>query len=366
MEFPTKVSIDLAQEGIQGIERRSVMIYGGITTFVGPNGSGKTQIMRGLKRSIAPMLQNKKVRYVSAGRLGPIESYRSDFDGQRGGANYDSATYGNQSSMARRHLTETVLGDMASLSERPDILIKVQERLKKLFNRNLRVDWDGGNLRVFFERVDIQANEYSSAREAIGLLHLVATLAALYDDDVGCILIDEPEVSLHPQLQLYLYQEMLKVAGNPNIRGKKLVFLSTHSVEFIHLESVDQLASIVFCSDFYEAPIQLDPSIDEFKSRQVAAFLSRIGQEHKAALFCRRSLLVEGPSDKTMCSSINRVLELNLEAAGSHILPVSGKGQIPTIIKLLRLMGKEPVVLADADGLADGLELSGCFTTLVY
>ena len=246
MEFPKEVRIDLAQEGIQGIDPRNVTIYSGITTFVGPNGSGKTQLMRGLKRAVTQLIPGKKVRYVSAGRLGPIESYRSDFDGQRGGANYDGATYGNQSSMARRHLTETVLGDFASLSERTDILIKVQERLRKLFDRNLRIEWDAGNLRAFFERIDITANEYSSAREASGLLHLVATLAALYDDEVSCILIDEPEVSLHPQLQSYLYQEMSKVAGDPDIDGRKLIFLSTHSTEFIHLQSVDDLASIVF------------------------------------------------------------------------------------------------------------------------
>ena len=364
MEFPKEVRINLAQEGIQGIGPRNVKIYSGITTFVGPNGSGKTQLMRGLKRAVTQLIPGKKVRYVSAGRLGPIESYRSDFDGQRGGPNYDRATYGNQSSMARRHLTETVLGDFASLSERTDILIKVQERLRKLFDRNLRIDWDAGNLRAFFERVDVTANEYSSAREASGLLHLVATLAALYDDEVSCILIDEPEVSLHPQLQSYLYQEMSKIAGDPDIDGRKLIFLSTHSTEFIHLQSVDDLASIVFCSDMYEAPVQIDPDIDEFRSRQMTALLSRIGQEYKLALFCKRPLLVEGSSDHIMCSGINNALELNTEAAGSQILPVTGKGQITIVIKLMRLLGKKPVVLADTDGLADGLDLAGSFTSL--
>ncbi len=84
MEFPKKVRIDLAREGIQGVDPRHVTIYSGITTFVGPNGSGKTQLMRGLKRKVAQLIPDKKVRYVSAGRLGPIENYRSDFDGQRG------------------------------------------------------------------------------------------------------------------------------------------------------------------------------------------------------------------------------------------------------------------------------------------
>ena len=65
-----------------------------------------------------------------------------------------------------------------------------------------------------------------------------------------------------------------------------------------------------------------------------------------------------------MCSELNRILELNIEAAGSQLLPVTGKGQIPTVIKLMRLLGKNPVVLADADGLADGLDLANSFTSL--
>lgn len=78
---------------------------------------------------------------------------------------------------------------------RTDVLIKVQERLRKLFGRDIIVDWDSGRLKVFFARLDREgAKNYSSAREASGLLHLAAIPASLYDDEIGCLLIDEPEV----------------------------------------------------------------------------------------------------------------------------------------------------------------------------
>lgn len=364
MTFPFDVTINLNQSGISAIQNKTIKINGGVTTFLGPNGSGKTQLLRGLKNSLSSNLNGKKIRYVSAGRLGPMENYRSDFDGQRGnGILYDSATFGDKKSTGRRHNNETILGDFGTLSERPDILIKVQERLRKLFKRDITIDWDGGNLKVFFARVDQEnSNNYSSAREASGLLHLVAILAALYDDEVGCLLIDEPEVSLHPQLQSFVLDEIFKVAGANTEQGKKLIFISTHSTEFIELNSVQQLASIVFCKDILENPIQIDPTIGEFQSRKLQALLTRLGQEHKLALFCHTPLLVEGPSDQIICSALNRKLSINLEAAGSQILPVTGKGQFPVVIKLMRLIGKKPALLADADALTDDLDIIGVFT----
>jgi hypothetical protein len=67
--------------------------------------------------------------------------------------------------------------------------------------------------------------------------------------------------------------------------------------------------------------------------------------------------MVEGPSDVIICTALANKLDMHLEAAGSQLLPVIGKGQMPTVCKLLRLLGNSPVALADADGIADGVDL---------
>lgn len=67
-------------------------------------------------------------------------------------------------------------------------------------------------------------------------------MAALFDEVVEVLLIDEPEVSLHPQLQSYLLREMKSAAKRYN----KTIIISTHSAEMIELNSASELCNFVF------------------------------------------------------------------------------------------------------------------------
>lgn len=255
------------------------------------------------------------------------------------------------------------VGPAAELGTRAfDVLIKVRERLRKLFGRDISVLWDAGSIKVEFVRTSGATKSYSSGREASGLIHLAGLLTALYDDDVGALLIDEPEVSLHPQLQAFLLKEILGVAGLPSRSpNKKLVVVGTHSTEFIRVETPADLAKLVFCYDLTSEPVQVPAEADELKSSKIFSLISRMGHEHKLSFFAKSPLLVEGPSDAIVCGGLANKLDLYLEAGGSQLLPVIGKGQFPIVVKLLRLLGKTPFVLADADALADGLDLANTF-----
>jgi hypothetical protein len=288
--------------------------------------------------------------------MGMLEQYRSDYDGQRGSTpRYDEATYGSKRDTNRRHQTETLQGDFQTLSQRVDIQIKVQERLRKLFRRDLIIEWDAGSLKVFFNRSDETSAPYSSGREASGLMHLVGLLSALYDDEVGVLMIDEPEVSLHPQLQAFLLQELLDVAGQPsNYTNKKIIIIATHSTEMVRLRTVDDLPNLIFCNDLREDPVQVQLDAPELKNKKIISLVASLGQLHRLSLFSTRPLLVEGASESIICQALARKLRLFPEAAGSQLLPVEGKGNLAVVAKLLRLMGKSPTVLADLDGFADG------------
>jgi AAA domain, putative AbiEii toxin, Type IV TA system len=352
--FPLKVQSAIRSHNGQIL--RNLTLNGPLSVVLGPNGSGKTHLLRGLKASLYSVVGGKKIRFLSAGRMGLFEQYRSDFNGQHGGTPpYDAASYGSKAEAHNRHTAETLQGDFQTLSQRIDIQVKVQERLRKLFRRNLIIEWDAGYLKVLFNRSDESSPPYSSGREASGLMHLVGLLSALYDDDVGALLIDEPEVSLHPQLQAFLLQEIIDVAGQPSIgNNKKIVLIATHSTEMIRLKTVDDLPHFIFCSDLQSDPVQIQPDAPELKNKKIINLVASLGQLHRLSLFSTRPLLVEGSSDSIICQALARKLQLFLEAAGSQLLPVEGKEKLPIVAKLLRLMGKKPTSLADLDGFADG------------
>ena len=353
MTFPLSITANINSH--EGDFPREIELRSPLTFIVGPNGSGKTHLLKGLKGSFNSYT-NKKVRFISAGRLSPLEQYRSKTDKYH--YDIDDAKLGDKSETNYRHEIESISGDLHTLYKRPDILIKVQERLRKLFKRDIKIEWDSGYLKVFFLRVGASNTYYSSAREASGLLHLVGILSALYDDEVGVLLIDEPEVSLHPQLQAFLLKEITRVSGIPSENGyKKIIVMATHSTEMIKISKTDDLLSFIFCNDLKEEPIQIPKDAGELQNKQVKGLVARLGQEHKLALFSRTPLLVEGPSDVIVCNALSDKLDLNLEAAGSQILPINGKEAMPETVKLFRLMGKTPTVLVDADAFADSLGL---------
>lgn len=359
MSFPTTIQYTISQ--LFGAKEQTLLLHSGLTILVGPNGAGKTQVMRYLKNPLHSYASGRRVRYLSAGRIAPLESFRSNFDGQRGEPQYDDAMLGGKYQSQYRHQAETAYGDFHTLSLKPELQIKVSARLQALFKRDMYIDWDAGNLKVKFKRLDWAGQSYSFAREASGLLNIVVILAALYDDEVGILLLDEPEISLHPQYQSFLLREIQSVAGDPTDSKKKIVIMATHSPTMLPIQKAEDLTRIVFFSNAETSPSQVKPDAGELKNQKLQALIARLGASYKEAFFSERPLLVEGPSDSIICNALDQCLNLYLGVAGTQIVPITGKGNMPITTKLMRLIGKKPIILADLDGLADGNELAAIF-----
>lgn len=363
MPFP--ISLPFTNPSLYGGTQQLLTLHGPLTVFVGPNGSGKTQVLRQLRNMLHlnGYTGGRVARYISAGRLGYLETWRSNYDGARGpDPDYDNASFGAKQMQQYRLSAETAFGDFHTLAVRADLQIKVSARLSALFRRTIAIDYEIGSLRVMISRTDRYGGTYSFAREASGLLNLIAILAALYNDEIGALLIDEPEISLHPQLQSFLLQEMREVAGDPVDRRKKLIVVATHSPAMVTVRTTDDLVGIVFFSDVMVPPSQLDPALGELRSTKMRSLIGRLGESHKNTFFAARPVIVEGVSDMIVAVAISQRLGLYLDAAGAQFVPIGGKGEIPTFAKLMKMIGKAPIILTDLDALADGLDLINVYT----
>ena len=342
-------------KNIYGEQPVQITIYSGLTVFVGPNASGKTQTLKALRTSLKKVFGSEKVRYLSSNRIGTMETYRS----RVGQYTYSPDDYivGDRNNKKSRKEIEIAAGDFFTMDEKKDIYIKVAERLSVLFGRQIYLRWDAGKLKVYFEKTDSQ-EEYSVAVEASGLVNVISILAALFDKDVEVLLIDEPEVSLHPQLQSYLLREMKKAARE----YKKTIIISTHSTEMISLSNISDMSNLVFFSD-KKLPVQVSPTAPELENRKLKDFVMRMGQIYKAGFFAKKILLIEGASDLIISKCLLQKLDLNIDVAGSQIVPVEGKGQFPVITKMFRLVNKEVCILTDLDGFTDDNKVTELFST---
>ena len=357
MGFPIPLKFTVGQ--LFGRKEINIVLHGGLTTFVGPNGSGKTQVLRAMLGVSKSHLGNRQVRFLSGGRLSILEQWRSNVDGRARQIPHEQANFGRKAG-ANRLKSETVHGDFHTLVLKPDVFIKVSERLKVYFNRDLKFKWDmAGHLTVSFVETSNARTTYSCALEASGLLNVVALLTALFDDDVGALFIDEPEASLHHQFQRFILGEIEKIAGDPLDRRKKIVVIATHSPVFLRVSSPRDLPRIVFFTDTLNPPVQVDPDASELHNKGLKIHLARVDASATDVFFARRTLLVEGPSDRMVCSALDRLFGLHLDVSGTQIIEASGKGNMPAMAKLMKLIGKEVLLLADLDMLADGISWVG-------
>ncbi len=356
----TDLAISL--DAIAGKPGGTITIRPGITTLVGPNGSGKTRALRSIQKELRGRgAEAAHVRFLPAGRTGPIERYRSATDSPGVGSNAGEAFYGHVDYRSQWHDIESVVGDVMNLDQRPDLRIKVETRLQQLFDRGIDFQWSQGGLGMFFTAMSGNAR-YHSGLEASGITQLVSLLAAIYDDTIKTLIVDEPEISLHPQLQAFILEEMELVAGDWADPGKKRIVISTHSPSFLPLRSIADLSGIVFFGGEADCR-QIDPADGLLLRSKLKDFVSRTSLSHRQALFAEHILLVEGPSDEIVAARTARRLGLKIEARNTQILPALGKGEFREARRLFNKIGMRVTVLADLDALADDNGLVNDFST---
>jgi len=229
------------------------------------------------------------------------------------------------------------------LRERPDLRVRVEATLSQLLGRSMSLEMTDGNLKPTMRlKTGTSYDLFSS--EAHGVLELIVLLANLYDDQIDFLLIDEPELNLHPQYQSFLLSEIRR------IRDKRVV-VATHSPFLLDVRTIADLENvIVFHPDFrVPSSYRSNPEVD----REVLALLPRMTEQHRTFFFASRPVFVEGYHDATVIGSIQRALGLSAEAAGSSLIPASGKDDVSRFLMLCTALGKDATFIFDLDALFD-------------
>jgi hypothetical protein len=324
--------------------------WGNINLLVGPTGTGKTLFAEQLKIQLSK--KGFSTRLLNAERLSGFEKRNySYFTSDQFGNGLNITCFNNY----KTHGEEFGLSTDAFviLRERLDIKIQIEAFLTDIFNKALRLVEEGGYLKPKMQNIRGGGEYVLKEDECHGLKELITLLTFLYDDSKDCLVLDEPELHLHPQFQSFFLNEIRRLAGNPKENPKKKIFfLITHSPYFLDLKTINDLKNVIVFQ--YNQPPSYIDSIEGQDEYIIKKFLPRFNTHHKQFFFSSNPVFVEGYTDQQFITLIYDKLGRNIGSSGSCVIDVGGKDELGVFFKLCIKLDINPIIIADLDALFKG------------
>lgn len=318
-----------------------------INFLVGPNGSGKSRFAECLKNGLGVS------RLLSTDRLTGMSKYPGL--GIWGGY-MDQGVDKNMFQRLRETSKNLGFGidTILLLEERLDLRLRVEATLSHLFSRRILLEWDSGRLIPKMVFSGSQDTYRLDADECHGIKELFVLLSHLYNDQEKVLIIDEPELNLHPQYQAFFMQEVRKVAGDPDKQaGRKMVFLITHSPFILDFRGVDDIKSVISFNLDYREPVRLS-RLDAGAASRIATLVPRLNVHHKQLFFSDNPIFVEGILDSQIIQAIQQSRNVSIPAAGSCIIECGGCDEVNKYLELCRALNKSAYFIYDLDSLFTG------------
>lgn len=364
----------------------------GLTVLVGANNAGKTTVIEAIR---AFNIGGKDTPSFSEGRRNNIAGRRVELTVidendsvykiatvKEGGssttkdpANFELNTYVMQS---RRHVDFEFhegtnerdqyikhyqkLGDSrsSSLSQFSSRIFQIQknrEHFDSLLEKVLgkRISWtiekrDSG---FFYVQFSDGSSVHSSEGTGDGIWSVFTICDALYDaKDKSTIVIDEPELSIHPTLQKRLMQLLLEQSRT------KQIIVCTHSAHFVNWKAITEGSGLIRMVK--EETGSVCYHISQACAAKFAGILKDLNNPHTLGLDATEALfledyiiLVEGQEDVVIFNRLSE--ELNIPIEGTFFgWGVGGASKMSAMLHLFHDLGyKNVVAIFDGDKAAE-------------
>jgi hypothetical protein len=347
---PIKIPVEIKIQDLWGEAVFQGSDWWPINFLVGANGTGKTRFADALKGPLGNA--GLKPRVLGADRLSGLQ--RGNIFGH-GSAFDHGLNIGHFRNLREYGANEGRAADaFIILKTKLDVRIRLEALLITFFKRRLRLSEEGGFLKPKLQRIHGGSAEYELKEdECHGLKELLALLSFIYDDEFNCLIIDEPELNLHPQFQSFLLSEIRQLAADPTTQpGKKMFFLITHSPYLLDFRTIDELRSLLlFQPDQIPRRLGSLTQGDEYRLRRL---LPRLNTHHKQFFFASRPIFVEGYRDQQLFTLIQERRGRLLGITGACFIDVNGKDEQDLFYRLCQQYGLKGQFIADLDALTSG------------
>lgn len=237
---------------------------------------------------------------------------------------------------------------LKSPARRDELIEKISESITKHINKiwkehkiKIRVSINGDKCNVLVEDKDNKFSYFSMNQRSDGFkqfISLILSLSTLNDTSNlknNLILIDEPEVHLHPSGIAYMRDELLKIAKN------NVVLISTHSQFMIDTKNPER--QFIVTKNKGETSINQVDENTNFKEDSVIK--NAFGLNLFKELLPEKIIIVEGGDDRHFfnhCLGLKNFKSFAIKSAG-------GASKTPTFAGLLSNEELEPYIILDSD-----------------
>ncbi|MBI5341448.1 MAG: ATP-binding protein [Mycolicibacterium rufum] len=233
--------------------------------------------------------------------------------------------------------------DLYALQEQPEVGMRVAAFVKRALHRDIELRETSGFLDPYVSLGS--STPYSLLREeGHGLRELIILLTAVFREDWDLIVVDEPEVHLHPSMARLWLGELERVCRDS---GRRAIIV-THEPSLVRPTMAADLRSLYYFRAGHAAQPLAD-FIDATSRDRVTSSLSENPELVSKLVFSPRPVLVEGPTDVAgLTVALNRT-EPPEVVAQTDLVPCGGSSEVALWFEIATHAGMDVRAIADLD-----------------